>query len=73
VPQTYHLETEYPFSMEMPAQAWTAYLLTCADGTLTSAELLEKLKADGALHQDTPPAEFAEMLAVLISGGFLQV
>jgi SAM-dependent methyltransferase len=73
VPQTYHLETEYPFSMEVPAQAWTAYLLACADGSLTSTELLEKLKADGALRPDTPPAEFAEMLAVLISGGFLQV
>jgi hypothetical protein len=35
--------------------------------------LLEKLKADGALRTDTPPAEFAEMLAVLISGGFLKV
>jgi methylase of polypeptide subunit release factors len=73
IPEVYHLETEYPFSMEMRAQAWTAHLLTCADGSLTSAKLLEKLKADGALHPDTPAAEFARMLAVLVSGGFLQV
>jgi len=73
IPDAYLLETDYPFNSEIPAQAWTAHLLTRADGSRTTAELLEQLKADDALHPDTPPDAFAEMLATLISGGFLQV
>ncbi|PYT16341.1 MAG: SAM-dependent methyltransferase [Acidobacteria bacterium] len=73
VAEAYHLETEYPFSMELRAQAWTAYLLTCADGSRSAAELLEKLKSDGALHPETPPHQFARMLEVLVSGGFLEI
>ena len=73
VPGAYLLETDYPFNSELPAQAWTAHLFTRADGSRTTTELLDQLKADGALHPETPPAAFAEMLATLISGGFLQV
>jgi SAM-dependent methyltransferase len=73
IPDKYLLETEYPFNSELPAQAWTAHLFTRADGSRTTAELLDQLKADGALHPETPPTAFAEMLATLISGGFLQV
>jgi SAM-dependent methyltransferase len=71
--QMYRLETDYPFRMEIRAQAWTAHLLAIADGALTGAELLEKLKADGSLHPETPPVEYARMLALLVSGGFLEV
>lgn len=72
-PENYLLSIDYPFNMELRAQPWTAYLLTCANGSLTGAELLEKLKTDGALHPDTPSGEFAEMIAQLISAGFLQI
>jgi SAM-dependent methyltransferase len=73
VPDSYLLEADYPFASGLAAQAWTAHLLTCADGSLTAAELLERLKSDGVLHAETPASAFAEMLATLISGGFLQV
>ena len=73
IPGAYLLETDYPFNSELPAQAWTAHLFTRADGSRTTAELLEQLKADGALHPETPADAFAEMLATLVSGGFLQV
>ena len=73
VPDSYLLETGHPFASGLPAQAWTAHLLACADGSLTAAELLDRLKSDGALHPETPASAFAEMLATLISGGFLQV
>jgi SAM-dependent methyltransferase len=73
IPGAYLLETDYPFNSELPAQAWTAHLFTRANGSRTAAELLNQLKADGALHPETPPEAFAEMLATLISGGFLQV
>src|SRR5439155_21315666 len=72
-PKDYLLETAHPFNNELRAQAWTAYLFTCADGSRTAAELLEKLKADGALRAETPAPEFAQLLATLISGGFLQI
>jgi methylase of polypeptide subunit release factors len=73
VPDTYLLETDHPFASGLPAQAWTAHLLARADGSLTAAELLDRLKSDGALHPETPASAFGEMLATLISGGFLQV
>ena len=69
--QTFRLEIDYPFRMETLAQAWTAHLLALADGSMTGAELLEKLKAQGTLHPDTPPHEYAQILALLVSGGFL--
>ena len=72
-PDSYLLETGHPFASGLPAQAWTAHLLACADGSLTAAELLEQLKSAGALHPETPASAFAEMLATLVSGGFLQV
>jgi SAM-dependent methyltransferase len=72
-PYEYRLETDHPFNTELRAQAWTAYLFTCADGSRTAAELLDKMKAEGALHPDTPGAEFADLLGALVSGGFLQV
>jgi SAM-dependent methyltransferase len=73
VPDSYLLEADHPFASELAAQAWTGHLLTCADGSLTAAELLERLKSDGTLHPETPASAFGEMLATLISGGFLQV
>ncbi|MGH9593488.1 MAG: methyltransferase [Bryobacteraceae bacterium] len=73
IPEVYRLEIDHPFSMSLRGQAWTTHLLACADGSRTAVELLEKLKTDGALHPDTPPLEFVRMLAVLVSGGFLEV
>ena len=72
-PQSYVLDTEYPFVLEIPAQAWTAHLLALADGSHTSAELLDLLKAQGAVHANTPAPEFAQVIAQLISGGFLEL
>lgn len=71
--QAYRLQIDHPFRMETGAQAWTAHMLALADGSLTGAELLEKLKADGALHPDAPPLEYARILALLVSGGFLAI
>jgi SAM-dependent methyltransferase len=71
--ESYLLEIDHPFASALPAQAWTAHLLACADGSLTAAELLDRLKSGGALHPETPAGAFAEMAATLISGGFLQV
>jgi hypothetical protein len=73
VPDSYRFEIRHPFDMELSAQAWAGYLMQRADGSLTGAELLEAMKSDGAVVPETPPHEFAQMLALLVSGGFLQV
>jgi methylase of polypeptide subunit release factors len=72
-PQSYVLDTEYPFVLEVPVQAWTAHLLALADGSKTSAELLQTMKAEGAVHPNTPAPEFAQVIAQLVAGGFLQL
>jgi methylase of polypeptide subunit release factors len=71
--ESYALATEYPFALEIPAQAWTAHLLALADGSHTGAELLDLMKAEGAVHPQTPAPEFAGMLAQLVAGGFLEL
>ncbi len=73
IPEIFRLEIDHPFSMSLRGQAWTAHVLATADGSRTTLELLEKLKSDGAVHPDTPPLEFVRMLAVLVSGGFLEL
>ena len=72
-PESYALETEYPFALEIPAQAWTAHLLALADGSRTGAELLDMMKAEGVVLPQTPAPEFAGILAQLVSGGFLEL
>ncbi len=71
VTASFSLHTDYPFQMEIPAEAWTAHVIASADGSRTTAQLLEALKADGSIHPDAPPMEFARVVAQLISGGFL--
>ena len=72
-PDTYEVAIEHPFAAELTAQAWAAHLLASADGTVTASELLEKLKAAGSVNPDTPPLEYAKFLALLVSGGFLEL
>jgi len=73
VPESYRFDIRHPFDMELNAQAWAGYLLQHADGSRTGAELLEAMKRDAAVAPDTPPQEFANMLALLVSGGFLML
>jgi SAM-dependent methyltransferase len=72
-PESYRFDIRHPFDMELNAQAWAAHLMQRADGSLTGAQLLEAMKSDGAIVPETPPLEFANMLALLVSGGFLQI
>jgi methylase of polypeptide subunit release factors len=70
-PESFRLEVEHPFDMEVRAGAWAAYLLAAADGERTGAQILEALKADGVLAAEVAPADFAGTLAMMVSGGFL--
>lgn len=67
----YKLQVDYPFDMEMMMEPWIGLLLPRCNGTLTGSELFTALKKDGVLHANTPIDEFAALLKVLVSGGFL--
>jgi methylase of polypeptide subunit release factors len=66
------VSTEYPFAMDCKVQPWMAVLLSRCDGKATVAELFEISKQNGWIVPETPSAEFCRLLAVMISGGFLQ-
>ena len=72
-PETFRYEIEHPFDMELQADGWVAYLLGAANGTRTGAELLDALKENQVVPPNTTPEDFADMLAMLVSGGFLRV
>jgi len=72
-PESFRLESEYPFSATMRAEPWAAHLLTVADGSLTVQQLLDRLKSDEVLPGSAPPVEFARAVAALISAGLLEL
>ena len=73
LPEEFRLTTEYPFSVECRVQPWVGFLLPQCDGKSSVRELLEFCKQNSFVHLDTPLAEFVKLLAVFISGGFLEV
>jgi hypothetical protein len=72
-PQFYRLESVYPFSVTMRVEPWAAHLLTIADGSLTTRELLDRLISAGGLPASAEPAEFARIIAAMVFGGLLEV
>ena len=72
-PQSFRLETNYPFTVECAIQPWAAFLLARCDGKSTARELLSFLKENGLVDQHDQEESFAEFLRVLISGGFIEV
>ncbi len=57
--------------MEMKVSPWLPYLIARSDGKTTVAEIFETLKAEGILNPATPVADFAAVVASLVSAGFL--
>jgi hypothetical protein len=72
-PEQFSLHTEYPFSVDCRVQPWMGFLLPQCDGKLTVRQLLEFCKQNNLVHPATPLAEFAKLLMVFISAGFLEV
>lgn len=69
----YKLRVDHPFDMEMEMEPWIGLLLPRCNGKLTGSELFAALIKDRVLQPNTPVEEFAALLKVLISGGFLQI
>jgi SAM-dependent methyltransferase len=72
-PEQFSLHAEYPFSVDCRVQPWVGFLLPQCDGKLTVRQLLEFCKQNNLVHPETPLAEFAKLLVIFISGGFLEV
>ena len=72
-PVAFTLATSHPFVVDCKIEPWTAYLLGRCDGTATALEHFAYCKEVGLLHPETPVEEFADLLRVLVSGGYLEV
>ncbi len=70
---SYTLQTEYPFNMECKIQPWMAHMISLCDGKATGLDILRILIQNEVLPQTTPPGEFAQAVATLVSGGFVEV
>jgi SAM-dependent methyltransferase len=62
----------YPFEMESQLQGWMAMLLGMAGRRQTGAALMEAAQQAGLIHPETPVDEFVRLLAMFVSGGFLE-
>jgi SAM-dependent methyltransferase len=65
--------TDMPFKMELEAPGWTLQLLSESDGTRSGEQLFESMKAQGILQAETPFQDFADVLTVMVSGGYMSI
>jgi SAM-dependent methyltransferase len=73
VPKEFMLRARHPFESECKCPAWVAALIGKCDGTGSGRELLEELKQTEVIQRDTDAGEFAEILKMLTSSGFLDI
>jgi len=59
--------------MQIEAQGWLARVFELCDGTATGQTIFQCLKAEDILQADSSFEEFAGLLTMLVSGGFIAV
>jgi len=72
-PESQKLFTDAPFKMQLEAPEWTLQLLSECDGTRTGEQLFQSMKGQGIIQPETPLAEFADVLTVMVSGGYVSI
>jgi len=72
-PESQKLFTDAPFKMQLEAPEWTLQLLSECDGSRTGEQLFESMKTQGIVQPETPFPEFADVLTVMVSGGYLSI
>jgi SAM-dependent methyltransferase len=72
-PESQKLFTDAPFRMELEAPGWTLQLLSECDGTRTGEQLFESMKAQGIVAPETAFRDFADVLTVMVSGGYVSI
>lgn len=65
------LRSQHPFSMEAHTDTWVPYLMAVCDGSRTVAEHFDELKQESVLPEQAVASEFAQAVAILVSGGLL--
>jgi SAM-dependent methyltransferase len=72
-PERQRLQVDEPFKMELEAPGWTLQLLELCDGTRSGEDLFGIFKANEALEPETTFHQFADVLSLLVSGGWLSL
>jgi len=72
-PESQKLFTDAPFKMQLEAPEWTLQLLSECDGTRTGKQLFESMKAQEIIQPGTQFQEFADVLTVMVSGGYVSI
>ena len=72
-PESQKLFIDAPFKMQLEAPEWTLQLLSECDGTRTGEQLFESMKTQGIIQRETPFQDFADVLTVMVSGGYVRV
>jgi SAM-dependent methyltransferase len=72
-PQSYQLRIDRPFSMGCAAEPWAAHLMSQCDGQLTGRQHFQHFTEQGVIPPGTTEADFADAVAPLVSGGFIEV
>jgi SAM-dependent methyltransferase len=72
-PIAYRMQTDSPFSTEARAAPWMGALIARSDGSLSARDHFASLREAGAFPDGVGVADFARVLAQLVSGGFLWI
>ncbi len=72
-PVRFLLSTDYPFSTECEIESWAGVLMSACNGRVTLSELFELARSNSLLPGKADFSEFAEVIRVLVSGGFLEM
>ena len=73
VPGSQKLFVDHPFKMQLAAPGWALQLLAECDGGKTGEELFESLKKQEVVPSDTSFRAFADVLTVMVSGGYVEI
>ena len=72
-PQDFTLTCNHPFLMDCQIQPWMGYLVARCDGSRSIKQLYMECRDNGWIQENTPPGEFARLMGMLVSAGFLSV
>lgn len=64
-------QVEEAFKSEAAIEEWMSYLFARVDGEKTGTDLMVSLLEDGVLLPDTPPVQFAQLLASFVGAGLV--
>jgi SAM-dependent methyltransferase len=73
VPKSFTLTSTHPFLMDCQIQPWMGYLVSRCDGSRTIRQLYADCREAEWIQPETPQQEFARLVGMLVSSGFLIV